>query len=187
MKPIVPVWLLVAAAAPTRNEPCSSANTSDAMFGASTTESMMREAGVGVVGGGFGHRVTEEEADADDESVALVDEALDALGAVAVARGGGLAGDDAELLDSLVEAGTGGVVERTVATAGDVVDDADFAVALGRGAIGTQARCPRCFGPAGASVSGASLDELASSSLPHTARPWEQVWATWVTYSFDCG
>ena len=40
-KPMVPVWLDWAAMAPTRNEPCSSANTREATLGSSTTESMM--------------------------------------------------------------------------------------------------------------------------------------------------
>ena len=49
-----------------------------------------REARVGIGGGHRGDRVTEEEADADDEAGAFVDEALDALGAVAVTGRGRL-------------------------------------------------------------------------------------------------
>ncbi len=111
------------------------------------------KAGVGVGGRRLGDRVTEEEADAEDEVVALVDETLHALGAVAVAGRGGLAGGDAEFGLGLVESGGGGVVERLVATAGDVVDHADGAVALGRsvgaGSVpaalgaGRSPRCPR--------------------------------------------
>ena len=103
MKPIVPVWLLSAAAAPTRNEPCSSANDERCHVRGVDDRVDDGEAGVGVGGGGCGDRVTEQEADADDEAVALVDEALDALGAVAVAGRGRLAGGDAEFGDGLVE------------------------------------------------------------------------------------
>ncbi len=105
---------------------------------ASTTESMMREGRVGVVGRRLGDGVTEEEADADDEAVAFVDEALHALGAVAVTGRGGFAAGDAEFGDGLVEACTGSVVERAVAAAGDVVHHADGAVALGHGVGGVR-------------------------------------------------
>ena len=172
MKPIVPVVLLSAAAAPTRNEPCSSANTSDATLSSVDDRVDDREGRVGVVGRRLGDRVAAEEADADDEVVALVDETLRGARRGRRRRSGSTrSAVDAEFGGGLVESGAGSVVERPVAATGDVEHHADGAVALGRsvgagGGLGAGGQPSVRLG-----ARGASLDELASSSLPHAARP----------------
>ncbi len=93
-----------------------------------------------------GHRVAEQEADTDHEAGSFVDEALHALGTVAVACRGRLEPGDTEVGNGLVEAGAGGVVERTVATAGDVIDHADGRAVAGRRRIGAGGAVGGCFG-----------------------------------------
>ena len=132
MKPMWPVSLFIAAAAPTRNEPSCSANVIDTTFGASTTESMMPNCVSGVAGRAGRHRVAPQEPDGDDQAVAVVDEQLEPLGAVRLTGRGRLRGLDAEVGLGLVETGGRRVVEREVATAGDVVHQADLVV----GAVG---------------------------------------------------
>ena len=56
----------------------------------------------------------------------------EALGAVALAGRGGLAAGGAQLLDGLVEARGGGVVEGAVAAAGDVEQEPDARTLDGR-------------------------------------------------------
>ena len=85
MKPIVPVWLFSAAAAPTRNEPCSSANTSDATLGASTTESMIVKLTSGLRRPTVASESLNRKPLPLHETGAAVDETLEALGAVPVA------------------------------------------------------------------------------------------------------
>ncbi len=149
------------------------------------------EVGVGSGGRCRGDRVTEQEADTDDEVVAVVDEARDALGAVAVTGRGALGCDDAEVGDGLVEAGAGGVVERLVATTGDVVHDADGGVALTGGGVAAcgrlasvgavlspslgagrgapMPRCGRCSPPVPRCRRVRRWTALSSSSLPQAA------------------
>jgi hypothetical protein len=69
--------------------------------------------------------VAPEEADADDQVVALVDQALEALGAVAVTGGVDSFADDAELGRRPGRDPRRGVVERAVATTGDVEQQPD--------------------------------------------------------------
>ena len=102
---------------------------------ASTTESTMVKLTSGLAAATVGDRVAEQEAVALHEAVAVVDEALDALGAVAVAGRGRLLERDAEVGRRLLERRAGGVVERLVAATGDVVGHADDGIALAGGGV----------------------------------------------------
>ncbi len=139
MKPTWSVSVVRAAAAPTRNEPCSSANTRLARLGRSLAASSTM---ANVLSGQFSatapDRLGVEEAHADDQVGAVVTQQLQELLAVLAALVGlQLLGLDAELLDGLVEAGGGGVVERLVPTTTEVVGQADREVAgLGGGVVG---------------------------------------------------
>src|SRR6266545_208623 len=88
-----------------------------------------REGRVGALGGRLGDVLGEQEADAEDEPVALVGQAVEQLLAVgAVLVGLDVLGRDlvALLLLGGLQAGEGGVVEGLVAAPADVVDDADL-------------------------------------------------------------
>src|SRR4030095_9100265 len=101
--------------------------------------------GLGVLRGRLGDVLGEEEADAEDQAVALVGQAVQQLLAVG-AVGVGLDVLALELVPLLLlgrlEAGVGRVVERLVAAAADVVDDPDL---LGLGLVAATA-------PAGSAV-----------------------------------
>src|SRR5215207_9844486 len=120
-KPTVPDLVLRAAAAP---------------LGAAVGEAVdHRELGVGALGGRLGDVLGEQEADPEDQAVALVGQAVQQLLAVGAVRVGlDLLDLDlaALLLLGRVEAGPGGVVEGLVAAAADVVDQADL---LGLGGV----------------------------------------------------
>src|SRR4030095_9506660 len=85
--------------------------------------------GLGVLRGRLGDVLGEQEADAEDQAVALVGQAVQQLLAVGAVRVGlDVLGLElvALLLLGRLEAGVGRVVERLVAAAADVVDDADL-------------------------------------------------------------
>jgi hypothetical protein len=99
-----------------------------ALLGAELVEAVdHRELGVGALGGRLGDVRGEQEADPEDQAVALVGQAVQELLAVGAVRVGlDVLGLElvALLLLGRLEAGVGGVVERLVAAAADVVDDA---------------------------------------------------------------
>ena len=93
---------------------------------------------VGVGGGSGVHRVGPQEADTDHEAVALAHEQVQAVGAIGVTGRRGFRRNDAEILDRLIEAFGGRVVERLVAATRDVEQQADglaFAAAPPAGAV----------------------------------------------------
>src|SRR5215213_6874053 len=100
------------------------------LLGAELVEAVdHRELGVGALGGRLGDVRGEQEADPEDQAVALVGQAVQQLLAVGAVRVGlDVLGLElvALLLLGRLEAGEGGVVERLVAAAADVVDDADL-------------------------------------------------------------
>ena len=181
MNPIVPVWLFSAAAAPTRNEPCSSAKTSEATFGASTTASTMVKLTSGLAA------ATDVIESKNRKPLPCTSPApLSTRPWRRSARSPSPVGVDSSNVmpssaDRLVERRSGGVVERLVATTGDVEGHADDGIALAgwcslpAGASG-RGRCRRASVPSGASVpavasvpAGASVVALSSSSLPQAA------------------
>ena len=146
MKPIVPVWLFRAAAAPTRNEPCSSANSIEATFCSGTSSE--KSSGVPWSStatasmrpnswSGFSTAAACSAGPQRKPTPMTRSWPSATRPARRSARSPSLDGVDsraggAELLDGLVEAGSGGVVERAVAAAGDVEQQADGRVLDGR-------------------------------------------------------
>ena len=133
MKPMLPVFEACAAIEPTRKEPCSSANTRLATLADFDSEASSTIAKLisGYSGATLPSATRVGEADRDDRVVAALgelDEALLAGGVGLTCRGGRqlLEGQAVDLGDAEVEARRGGVVERLVTTAADVVGDADL-------------------------------------------------------------
>ena len=136
MKPILPVLVFSAAAAPTRNEPCSSANDQRRPRSASVDDRVDRSAKLvsGLAVGDAAVMASPHRKPTPMMSwLPSSTSQLQALGAVAVARRASTRCRRRRTRPGLVEAGGGGVVERLVATAGDVVQQADLRVLDGRG------------------------------------------------------
>ena len=106
MKPMWPVLLFNAAAAPTRNEPSFSANSEAAYVGGSpsTVESTMPNVVFGFAVATVAIGVGEQEADADDRVGLLLRQQLEVGQAILVLDCLELDLLDAELADGLVEA-----------------------------------------------------------------------------------
>ena len=137
MNPSLPVVDLSAAAAPTRNEPCSSENTRPAMLSpygrprgsvvkSSIAESMTPKLLVGVRLANRGGVSFEQESDRDHDVVAICREVEQFLAVRSVVVGRCLSERDAELVGGSLEPVCCGVVERLVATTADVEHQADL-------------------------------------------------------------
>ncbi len=131
-----------------------------------------RELGVGALGGRLGDVLGEQEADAEDQAVALVGQAVQQLLAVGAVRVGlDVLGLDlvALLLLGRLQAGVGRVVERLVASAADVVDDPDL-LGLGRCCRRCWRRRPRRLPPPQAATTRPSATSRAPTRTPRTPR-----------------